>query len=147
MCIQVITHHLEAFNYIHFHQLQLCIHIKCKNIFTPNACQYKYLFNLSIHNTYFALLLSRWSIHPLCVTALSILWGWSQSQLSLGYVRVHPGQVASSSQGPHWWQRPSCKVPTAHQEQFGVQYLAQGHFDMQLSSAWSWDLNQQPSDN
>ena len=46
---------------------------------------------------------------------------WSQSQLSPGEGRVHPGQVASSSQGP--------------QEQFGVQYLAQGHFDMQLSSA------------
>ena len=56
---------------------------------------------------------------------------WSQSQLSLSRGRVHPGQVASSSQGPHWWQRPPCKVPTAHKEQFGVQYL--GHFDLQLS--------------
>ena len=27
-------------------------------------------------------------------------------------------------------------------EQCGVQYLAQGHFDMQLSPARSWDLNQ-----
>ena len=75
------------------------------------------------------------SIHPLSVTALSLLWDrgglcWSQSQLSLGEGRVHPGQVASSSQGTHWWQRLPCKVPTAHQEQFGVQYLAQGHFDM-----------------
>ena len=26
-------------------------------------------------------------------------------------------------------------------EQCGVQYLAQGHFDMQLSLARSWDLN------
>ena len=44
------------------------------------------------------------------------------------------GQVASSSQGP--------------QEQFGVQYLAQGHFNIQLSSAQgSWDLKQRPSDH
>ena len=27
-------------------------------------------------------------------------------------------------------------------EQCGVQYLAQGHFDMQFSPARSWDLNQ-----
>ena len=46
---------------------------------------------------------------------------WSQSQLSPGEGREHPGLVASSSQGP--------------EEQFGVQYLAQRHFDMQLSSA------------
>ena len=39
----------------------------------------------------------------------------------------NPGQVTSSLQGP--------------QEQFGAQYLAQGHFDMQLSSAQRWDLN------
>ena len=51
--------------------------------------------------------------------------------------RVLPGQVASSSQGPYCWWRPPCKVPAAHQEQFGVQYLAQGRFDMQLSSALS----------
>ena len=36
----------------------------------------------------------------------------------------------------HWWQRLPCKVPAAHQEQFWVQYLAQVHFNMQLSSAW-----------
>ena len=36
-----------------------------------------------------------------------------QSQLSLGEGRVLPGQVASSSQDPHWWQRLPCKVPTA----------------------------------
>ena len=92
------------------------------------------------------------AIHPLSVTALSLLCGHrffccSQSQLSLGEGRVLPGEVASSSQGPHWWQRPPCKEPTAHQEQFGVQYLAQGHFDMQLSSARSWDLNRRPSDH
>ena len=46
---------------------------------------------------------------------------WSQSQLSPGEGSVHPGQVASSSQGTL--------------EQVGVQYLAQGHFDMQLSGA------------
>ena len=85
------------------------------------------------------------TIHPLSVTAASLLWGHrvfccSQSQLSLGEGRVHPGQVASSS------QRVPCKVPTAHQEQF-VQCLAQGHFDMQFSSAQSWDLNQRPSDH
>ena len=28
------------------------------------------------------------------------------------FLRVLNGQVASSSQGPHWWQRPPCKVPT-----------------------------------
>ena len=27
-------------------------------------------------------------------------------------------------------------MPTAHQEQFRVQYLAQGHFDMQLGGVW-----------
>ena len=41
----------------------------------------------------------------------------------------------------HRWQRLPCKVPTAHQEQFGVQYLAQGHVNMQLSSTQgSWDF-------
>ena len=35
---------------------------------------------------------------------------------------------------------------TTHQEQFEVQYLAQGHFNMQLSLAQSWDLNQRPFD-
>ena len=35
-------------------------------------------------------------IHPLFITTLSLLWGrWSQSK-----GRLHPGQVASSSQGP-----------------------------------------------
>ena len=67
---------------------------------------------------------------------------WSQSRLSLGKSRVHPGQLASSS---HWWERPPCKVPTTHREQFGVQQLPQGHFNMQLSSARSWDLNQRPA--
>ena len=32
----------------------------------------------------------------------------------------------------HWWRRLSCKAPSAHKEEFGVQYLVQGHFDMQL---------------
>ena len=35
----------------------------------------------------------------------------------------------------HWWQMLPRKVPAAHQEQFGVQYLAQGHFNMQLGGA------------
>ena len=57
-------------------------------------------------------------IHSLSITALFLLWRcgffcWSQSQLSLGEGRVLPGQVASSWQGPRWWQRPPCKVPTA----------------------------------
>ena len=65
----------------------------------------------------------------------------SKSKLSLGDGRVHPGQVASSSQGPYWWQRPPCKVSTAHQEQFGVQHLAQGHIDMQFS----WELGFEPA--
>ena len=30
----------------------------------------------------------------------------------------------------HWLQWLTCKVPTAHQEQAGIQYLAQGHFNM-----------------
>ena len=34
-----------------------------------------------------------------------------------------------------WWQRLQCNVPTAHQEQFGVPYVAQGHFYMQLGGA------------
>ena len=75
------------------------------------------------------------SIHPLSVTALSLLWGrrifveanpsclWVKAGYSLDKLPVH-----------HRWQRPPCKVPTVQQEQCGVQYLAQGHFDMQLSS-------------
>ena len=40
------------------------------------------------------------------------------------------------------------KSPAHRGSYFGDQYLAQGHFDTQLSSAWgSWDLNQQPSDH
>ena len=35
----------------------------------------------------------------------------------------------------HWWQRLPCKVPAAHQEQVGVQYLAQRHFNTQLGGA------------
>ena len=76
------------------------------------------------------------SIHP-TITTLSLLWGgWffyagANPSCLWGESRVLPRQVASSSQGPHWWQRPPCRVPTTHQEQFGVQYLAQGHFDMQ----------------
>ena len=35
----------------------------------------------------------------------------------------------------HWWQRLPCRVASVHQEQFGVQYLAQGHLDMQLRGA------------
>ena len=72
------------------------------------------------------------SIHPLSVC---LLWGHggfggfclSQSQLSMGKGSVHLGQVASSSQGP--------LIGGAHQEQFGVQYLAHGHFDMQPSTS------------
>ena len=41
---------------------------------------------------------------------------------------------------PHWWRRLPCNVPTANQKQFRVQYLAQGHVDMQLG--WARDLNQ-----
>ena len=36
----------------------------------------------------------------------------------------------------HWWQKLPGKLPTAHQEQFGVQYLAQTHLGMQLGGAW-----------
>lgn len=41
-------------------------------------------------------------IHPLSVTALSLLWG----------------------QGGFCWANPSCLWPTADQEQFGIRYLA-----------------------
>ena len=44
----------------------------------------------------------------------------------------------------HWWRRPPCKVPTAHQEQLGVQYFAQGHFDMQLGGAGILPPDPQP---
>ena len=64
------------------------------------------------------------NIHPSihCLWPLYLFYGvagvfffcWSQSQLSLGEGRVHPGQVASSSQGPHWWQRLPCKVPRSN---------------------------------
>ena len=39
----------------------------------------------------------------------------------------------------HWWLRLPCKVPTAHQEQSGVQYHVQGFFSMQLGE-WTSDL-------
>ena len=74
----------------------------------------------------------------LSVTAYPFPWGRGMlllepiPALSQGEGRVLPGQVASSSQG-------------LTDEQCGVQYLAQGH--MQLSPAWSRDLNQQPSDH
>ena len=94
------------------------------------------------------------NIHPSSVTILSLffngvvgVFAGANPSLSLGEGRVLPGQVASSSQGPHWWQRPPCKVPTTHQEQLGAQYLPQGDFVMQLSSARSWDLNQRASDH
>ena len=67
------------------------------------------------------------------VTALSLSFQGVTGFLSLEPIpgRVHPGQFASPPQGP--------------QEQFGVQYLAQGHFDMQLSSAQeSRDFDQGP---
>ena len=88
----------------------------------------------------------RFCFHPLSVTALSLLWGgggfcWSQSQLSPG-----EGRVAWTSCQLIAGQRPPCKVPAAKQQQVGVQYLAQGHFHMQLSSArGSWDFNQRPA--
>ena len=74
------------------------------------------------------------------------LWGhmvfcWSQSQLSLGEGRVLPGQVASSLQGLRWWQRLWCKLHIRSNFGFSILYLAQVHFNMQLSSAWNWDLN------
>ena len=34
----------------------------------------------------------------------------------------------------HWWQRLPYTVPTAHQKQFGVQYLAQRHSNQQPST-------------
>ena len=43
--------------------------------------------------------------------------------------------VSGRGQGTPW-------IRALTSEQCGVQYLAQGHFDMQLSTAQSWDLNQ-----
>ena len=38
----------------------------------------------------------------------SLSWGrWVYAGANPSY----PGQVTSSLQGPHWWQRPPCKVP------------------------------------
>ena len=62
----------------------------------------------------------------LSVTAYPFPWGCRVlllepiPALSQGEGRVLPGQVTSSLQGKT-------------DEQYGVQYLAQGHFDMQLS--------------
>ena len=74
-----------------------------------------------------------------------VFFCWSQSQLSLDEGRVLPGQVSSSWQGTSLMVKAAMQA--ANQEQFGLHYLAQGHFDMQLSSARSWDLNQQPSES
>ena len=60
-------------------------------------------------------------IHPLCVTTFMEGGGFAGANPSCLWGRA----VASSSQGPHWWQRPRCKVPAAQQVQFGFQYLAQ----------------------
>ena len=49
-----------------------------------------------------------------------------------------PSQVGTTREAGDW---------ALTSEQCGVQYLAQGHFDMQLSPAQSWDLNQWPSDH
>ena len=92
------------------------------------------------------------SIHPLSVTTLS-LYGVTGvfTGVNPSYLWVRAGYFLDKSPAHrwalHWWQSPPCKVPTAHQEQFRVQYLAQGHFEMQLSSAQSWDWNQWPSDH
>ena len=47
--------------------------------------------------------------------------------------KVQPEWVASSSQDPYWWQRLLHRCQLHIRSNFGVQYLAQGHFDMQLS--------------
>ena len=71
------------------------------------------------------------SIHPLSANPLSlyvvagVFCGASPSCL---WVRAGCSLDESPAHHrPHWWQRPPGKVPTAHQEQGGVQYLAQGH--------------------
>ena len=61
------------------------------------------------------------SIHPSSVTALSLLWGR----------RVFAGWILDKSPT----HRRALTDGREHQEQFRVQYLAQGHFNMQLSSA------------
>ena len=50
---------------------------------------------------------------------------------------ANPSFVSGRGQGTPWISR---QLITS--EQCGVQCLAQGHFDMQLSPARSWDLNQ-----
>ena len=53
---------------------------------------------------------------PLLSTFLKGSWGLLEPipVISLDKGIIHPGRVAS----PYWWQRPPCKVPTAHQKQF-----------------------------
>ena len=47
----------------------------------------------------------------------------------------NPSLVSGREQGIPWTHRRALT-----DEQCGIQYLAQGHFDMQLSPAWSRDL-------
>ena len=78
----------------------------------------------------------------------------SSSVIALSLFQGVAGVVAGANPSCLWVKAgytldkwPSL-METAHQEQFGVQYLAHGHFDMQLNSVQgSWDLNQQPTDH
>ena len=87
----------------------------CTKLYPSNGCS---ITSLKVPNVHIMAALEEKSIHRyiVCNRFIPFLWGrggfwWSQPQLSLGEGRVHSGQVASSSQGPHWWQGP----PTAHQ--------------------------------
>ena len=84
------------------------------------------------------------SIHYLW-PLLSILWGQGDfAQANPTCFRARAGNTWTSHQSSSQVADTACKVPTAHQEQFGVRYPSQGHFDMQLSSAgagiWTSDL-------
>ena len=69
------------------------------------------------------------------VTVYPFPWGhcWSQSQPCL---RARAGYSLDKS---------PARRRALTDEQCGVQYLAQGHFDMQLSITQNQDLNQRPS--
>ena len=116
-------------------------------------CSWLFWIQIKCCNNQLVSLLIDLKIHPSIVCNCYIpIWCrgvfcWSQSQLSLGEGRIHPGEVASSLQGPSLMaamQGSNCTPGAIWFLQ--VQYLAQGHFNMRLSSAReSCDLNQRPS--
>ena len=57
--------------------------------------------------------------------------------------QLHPFTHTHKHTFTHWWWRLPCNMPTAHQGQFGVPYLAQGYFHMQQRGIWTSDLLRQ----